>query len=84
MDSSVEVSATARNAVVTSPVWTLKQAAAYLGVGVNWVRQCVYRGDLPHRILAGRYVIPRSDVEAFLNRGWKRNGTLNTSQSRKN
>lgn len=79
MDSMAEVSATARNVVITSPVWTLKEAAVYLHVSVGWVRQQVYAGALPYRMLGGRCTLLRSDVEAFLNRGWKRNGTSKTS-----
>ncbi len=84
MATMVEVLANGRNVAPTSPVMTLKEAAVFLHVGVGWVRQRVYAGDLPYQILGGRYTILRTEVEAFLKRGWRRNGTSKTSQSWKN
>lgn len=74
MQSTVEVSATTRNAVVTCPVFSLREAAGYLHTSIGWVRQQVYAGNLPYVMLAGKYMIPRSEVEGFVKRGLRRNG----------
>jgi len=59
---------------VISPAMTLPEAARFLNATVNAVRTMIYRGQLSYQRVGKRHVVRRDEVEAVLNRGWRRNG----------
>ncbi len=68
----VKVSANSRNAPV-SPLMTFKEAALYLHCGVKSIRRLCSSGRLAYRDDLGKgFLVRRSEVEQFLERGWHR------------
>jgi excisionase family DNA binding protein len=56
------------------PVWTVREAAAYLGSSRNHVFTLIHSGALPFQRMGKRFVLPRAAVEQLLQRGWTQNG----------
>jgi excisionase family DNA binding protein len=60
---------------LSSPVWTLPEAAKFLNVPTYAVRVLVHRGKLRYQRIGKRFVVPKADVLSLLETGWKRQGT---------
>jgi excisionase family DNA binding protein len=58
--------------IEVSPCWTLREAAAYLKVPTYSIRQLVRRGAIPHQKIGKKFLVPVSEVKAFLAANWKR------------
>lgn len=60
----------ARSASASEPMevqaFSIKRAAAYLGISPEMVRRLVYSRELPSLRIRRRRLIQRSDLEAFL------------------
>jgi excisionase family DNA binding protein len=59
---------------VSSPLLTIPEAAKFLHAPIYTVRLLIRRGKLRHQRIGKRFVVPRADVEAHLESGWKREG----------
>jgi hypothetical protein len=58
-----------------SGVLTVKEAAAFAHVPPNRIRDLITAGDLGFQQQCKRFLVLRSDIEALLARGWRRNQT---------
>jgi excisionase family DNA binding protein len=62
------------NVEVSSPLLTVPEAAKFLRAPIYSVRLLIRRGKLRYQRVGKRFVLPRADVEAYLENGWKREG----------
>lgn len=58
-----------------SPALTVKEAAVFAHVPPNRIRDLIAAGDLGFQQQGKRFLVLRSDIEALLARGWRRNQT---------
>lgn len=63
-----------QSVVEESPVWTIPEAARYLKVPIYTVRLLIRRGQIPYQRLGKKFLLPISEVKAYLANGWKRSG----------
>lgn len=76
MESMMQVSANERQ----SPAITLKEAAALMAATVHHVRTLVWSGRISFQRCGKRFVVPREEVLALIDAGWKRNGEAVVNQ----
>jgi excisionase family DNA binding protein len=55
-------------------VMTVKEMAAHLHVPKSTARKIIRRGHVRYQRLGKRWIVPFSDVQAFIDSGWKREG----------
>jgi excisionase family DNA binding protein len=49
-------------------LWSIQQAAVYLGVSPRTIRNLITHGDLVRRKIGSRTLIPKTSLQSFLKR----------------
>ena len=67
-----------KNAVRSVPesaaLLTVPETAEILRAPIHFVRLLIRRGKFRHQKIGKKFVLPRVDVESYLENGWKREG----------
>jgi excisionase family DNA binding protein len=55
-----------------SPVWTVREAAAYAHLPLNRIRTWIARGEISYRQEGKCFLLKRAEVIAMLEQDWRR------------
>jgi excisionase family DNA binding protein len=58
----------------SSPVMTVRQAAAFLKASRSHIFHLIHCGRVPYQRMGKHFVVPREAIEQLLVHGWVRNG----------
>jgi excisionase family DNA binding protein len=61
-----------------SPVWTVREAAAYCHLPLNRIRTWIARGEISYRAEGKCFLLKKSEVIAMLERDWQRGSIKET------
>jgi excisionase family DNA binding protein len=55
-----------------SPVWTVREAAAYAHLSLNRIRNWIARGEIAYREEGKCFLVKKAEIIAMLERDWRR------------